>query len=109
VYVTPFPPTGERWQVSNSGGAQPRWRSDGRELYYLTLDGAMMAVSVGQGRKPELSAPKKLFQTQLYVRTTTDQYAVAGDGQRFLMMWPESQQQAQLRVVLNWPSLIDRR
>ena len=46
MYVVPYPPTGERWQVSSNGGVQPRWRADGRELFYLDLDGRLMHVAL---------------------------------------------------------------
>ena len=44
VYVQPFPATGEKWKVSAQGGGQPRWRGDGKEMFYRTGDGRMMAV-----------------------------------------------------------------
>ena len=46
VFVAPIPPTGERWQVAAAGGAEPRWRRDGRELFFLALDGTIMAPTI---------------------------------------------------------------
>src|SRR6185436_18370187 len=46
IYVSPLPPTGERWQVSPAGGVQARWRADGGELLYIAPEGAMMAVTI---------------------------------------------------------------
>jgi DNA-binding winged helix-turn-helix (wHTH) protein len=53
VYVTPFPPIGEPVQVSSGGGVQPVWRQDGRELYYLGLDGTLIAVEVRTGNRAQ--------------------------------------------------------
>lgn len=63
VYVTPFPPTGESWPVSSGGGVQPVWRQDGRELYYLGLDGTLNAVEVRPGERPQFSSRRALFHT----------------------------------------------
>src|SRR5712692_3112352 len=49
VYVRDFPAGSHKWQVSNQGGLLPRWRHDGRELFYLTPDGTLMAVTVNPG------------------------------------------------------------
>jgi Tol biopolymer transport system component len=50
VFVTPFPPTGAKWQISPSGGHQPLWSRDGRELFYVTSDQRIVAVSVSTSR-----------------------------------------------------------
>ncbi len=65
VYVTRFPPTGERWRVSARGGVQPVWCRDSRELYYLGLDGTLNAVELRPGNPPRFSTPKGLFPTGL--------------------------------------------
>ncbi|MBK5254578.1 MAG: hypothetical protein JJE39_00950 [Vicinamibacteria bacterium] len=49
TWVIPFPPTGEEWQISQTGGVQPRWSSDGNELFFLDPDGRLMAVSIPEG------------------------------------------------------------
>jgi hypothetical protein len=85
VYVAPWPATGERWQVSSSGGAEARWRGDGRELYYLSLDGVMMAVDVSYSPRLTLSAPRRLFDAGVLVNPRQNHYAVSRDGQRFLL------------------------
>ena len=62
VYVRPFPDSDrERWKVSSDGGKQPQWSRDGRELFYLTLAGAMMAVRVSETPGLSLGQPVKLF------------------------------------------------
>ena len=111
VYVKSFPPTGEKWQLSNAGGMQPRWRADGRELYYLAPDGTMMAVEI-TSPPPALkaSAPRALFKTRLSPQYGQDQYAVTRDGQRFLLIDPIVEDRLlPLRVIVDWPALFDKR
>jgi serine/threonine protein kinase len=109
VYVVPFPPTGERWQVSSAGGAQPRWRGDGRELYYLALDGTMMVVTFEGRTRSVVSTPRALFRTRLIVRANTDQYVVTSKGDRFLIMDPpRDDRPPELRVIVNWRGLLER-
>jgi hypothetical protein len=89
VYVGDFPEGHQKWQVSNQGGLLPRWRRDGRELFYLAPDGTLMAVSVNLGVTSEFGVPRALFATRAFFtpehRTWMNQYAVARDGQRFLL------------------------
>ena len=66
VFVVPFPPTGERWQISTSGGVQPEWRGDGRELFYLDPAGTLMAVT---------STPQQVSRQALRVRCSTRRLA----------------------------------
>ena len=51
VYVQAIPASGAKWQISPAGGAQPRWRRDGKELFYISTDQKLMAVSVKSGRR----------------------------------------------------------
>lgn len=105
VYVTHFP-TGERSQVSSGGGVQPVWRQDGRELYYLGLDGYLNAVAVRMGDRPEFST-RRLFSTGLLPSDNVEQYAASRDGQRFLLLKVvDDKNQSRIGVVLNWPSLL---
>ena len=89
AYVRDFPAGSYKWQISNQGGLHPQWRKDGRELFYLTLDGTLMAVAVNPGVSFEFGAPQPLFETGLrflpQYKIWMDQYAVSGDGQRFLL------------------------
>jgi hypothetical protein len=64
VYVRHFPNTGVKKQISTRGGAQGRWRHDGQELYYLTLDGKLMAVDIkASSSSIEPGTPQLLFNT----------------------------------------------
>lgn len=85
VFVVPFPPTGERWQISPSGGVQPRWRADGRELFYLDGSGQLMRVAIPDGDPRRAAAPEALFRTSLEASSVNDQYTPPADGQRFLI------------------------
>jgi Tol biopolymer transport system component len=109
VYVQTFPEPGGRWQVSSEGGAQVRWRDDGQELFFLALDGRLMAAPIRldpKARAIEVGAPTALFMTRLGrgVQTSNrQQYIVAPGGQRFLMnAIPEAAMASALTVVLNW-------
>jgi Tol biopolymer transport system component len=109
VYVVPFPPSGERWQLSTSGGVQPRWRADGREVFYLDPDGMMMSVSIPDGDPRKARPPQPLFRTTLEPSSANDQFAVTPDGQRFILRRPIGESggdQAPLTVIVNWRALV---
>jgi Tol biopolymer transport system component len=108
VYVTAFPAGGERWPVSRGGGVQPVWRQDGRELYYLGLDGILNAVEVHAGDRPQLSVPTRLFDTGLAAPSPwVEQYAVSRDGQRVLILKPvDKMVRNSIGVILHWPALL---
>ena len=108
VFVVPVPPTGERWQVSAGGGDQPRWRRDGRELFYLALDGTLMAVAVTSGRRFVASAPRPLFRTGLVVMPGYDQFDVGPDGRFLLTMPADPLEGTVIDIVLNWQSVLKR-
>ncbi|HEY6991435.1 MAG TPA: hypothetical protein VH369_23770 [Bryobacteraceae bacterium] len=85
VYVRNFPTGSQKWRVSTHGGCQPHWRRDGRELFYLTLDGTLMAVPIKAAAGFEAGPPQSLFETGLQIATIVmNQYAVSRDGRRFL-------------------------
>ena len=91
VYVRPFPGPGGQYQVSRSGGTQPQWRGDGRELFFLSLDGTLRAASVAAGPNGlEAETPQALFPTgvALAANTNRHQYSVAKDGSAFSSTCP---------------------
>jgi len=98
VWVQSFP-AGSKWQISSEGGSWPRFRRDGKELFYLAANGKLMAVEVKTSTSGlEFGASKPLFDTH-----TTDRYAVTADGQRFLMNTTvEESTSAPITVILNW-------
>ena len=107
VVVQPFPDAGGKWQVSSSGGAAPRWRADGKELYFLAPDATMVAVPVkAVGTSFEAGTPVRLFPTRIVgggtVAENRPQYAVAHDG-RFLINQPVAEATAApITLILNW-------
>jgi eukaryotic-like serine/threonine-protein kinase len=107
VYVRDFPEGRHKWQVSNQGGLQPHWRHDGRELFYLKLDGRLMSVAVNPGPSFDFGASQSLFTTGLRFLTPytiwMNQYAVSRDGQRFLLnrSLPERSHDA-ITAVIPW-------
>jgi Tol biopolymer transport system component len=107
VYVASFPEADQKVQISTNGGVQPRWREDSKELYYLSLDGKMMAVGIKGGTKIERDAPRILFDTGLDVRPLEDQYDVTHDGQRFLILNPVMETSlTPITITLKWPLLL---
>jgi eukaryotic-like serine/threonine-protein kinase len=104
VYVLPFPlGTGGKWQISTTGGLQPRWRADERELYYLAADGRVMSVPIRADGQFEHGEPHQLFQTRLdpSVLINDRNYEVAADGERFLVTTPLGTS-VPMTVVVNW-------
>jgi hypothetical protein len=107
VWVASFPAFDQRRRVSPQGGGIPFWRADGRELYYVTPAGKMMAVQVtpGPAGSLEFAAPVELFQTPFsQPLLTIDLYSPSRDGRRFLMIRPREAATARtpITVVVNW-------
>lgn len=106
VRATPWggAPAG-KWQISNGGGIEPRWRADGRELYYRSVTTFMAVPVKPDGTSFESRTPVKLMEVPrgLSLRNT---YDVTPDGQRFLIEEPQAADQLEPPIVLvNWPSL----
>ncbi len=104
IYVQDFPSPKGKWKVSTGGGAEARWRRDGRELFYIA-EGRMMAVDVRVGGAAfQAGIPRVLFETNLDPGTLgRNRYVVSPDGQRFLMITSSGQTElGALTVVLNW-------
>jgi len=104
VYVQSFPGSGGKRQISNGGGGCPRWRRDGRELFYYSGDGKLMAAPAPRGESFETSAPVPLFEFRAGVLVTRyASYAVTADGQRFLINEiVDTEPNAPLTVFTNW-------
>jgi hypothetical protein len=106
IYVQSFPLGGGKFQVSTGGGSQPRWRRDGKELYYLAADGKLMAVDVETAPKFEAGTPHALFDSRISNTSSYSfSYDASPDGQRFLIISPrqgESNTPAAITVVMNW-------
>jgi len=110
VYVRPFPPSDGEWTISIAGGQAPRWRGDGKELYFEAADGKMMAVPVKAvaGPKPSFEAgtPAALFDAHMATNVNSGlfEYDVTADGKRFLICTTIGSGAASppLTVVTNW-------
>jgi dipeptidyl aminopeptidase/acylaminoacyl peptidase len=116
VVVQTFPnPTKGKWTISASGGIEPRWRNDGRELFYLEPDGKLIARSVKTESTFEFGDREVLFQipfaTGLPLRA--HRYDVDADGKRFLVVPPPpgsgETSLATITAVVNWPALLRRK
>ena len=112
VYITSYPGRTGKWQVSVAGGHYPRWRGDGKELFFLRADSAtVMAVDLDlKDSVPRIGIPKELFPVHLArlswqnrLGSAWDPFEVAADGKRFLVNSPDQPQAAEpINVVVNW-------
>jgi serine/threonine protein kinase len=102
IYVATFPQIGGKWQVSSGGGDEPRWRRDGKELYFTVKDRQLMAAEVKSNSSAfETGVPTLLFEIQLSA-LGRNRYVVSGDGQRFLVSTRLDETVVPINVVLNW-------
>jgi Tol biopolymer transport system component len=105
VYVAPFPGPGGKWQVSSSGGRMPRWRRDGRELYFVAEDDTLMAAEVAASpNKFEVKNVRPLFRVNLApeARARSGSFEAAADGTRFIINASNNEAQPPITLVLNW-------
>jgi len=116
IYVQPFPTASDgRWTISEGGGSQPRWRSDGKELFYISADSKVVAVGVSTNPTFQAGPRKVLFQAPIWGGGMTRQalrYDVTPDGKRFLINTVPTDAVATLAqpitVVLNWTALLKK-
>jgi hypothetical protein len=112
IYVTSFRDARGKWQVSADGGEQPRWRGDGKEVYYIAPDGKLMAAPVTTGVNFDAGTSVALFQSgarPAISSNDTFDYGVSRDGQRFLNITQAKQEEAQpISVILNWSAKLNR-
>ena len=101
IFVTTFPETGGRWQVSQNGGREARWSKDGRELYFFAPDNRLMAAEVRSDAPSfEVGAIRPLFQSRRM--GLNYRYDVAKDGKRFLVNSGLPQEPSPITLVTNW-------
>lgn len=121
IYVVRFPDGGGKRRVSSDGGVTPVRRPDGKEIYFRSLDGMLMAAAVdAQGDEATTGRPQPLFPLQtnpISVRSDRDRYPEFGwvsfdateDGQRFLVWRGEnSSTPSPVHVVVNWRQELER-
>jgi serine/threonine protein kinase len=104
IYVRPFPGSGGKFQASTNGGLRPRWRRDGKELFFLSLENKVMAAEIKLGAaNVEVGAVLSLFPINPFGGGGRDIYDVTGDGQRFLVATPGVEESsAPVTLVANW-------
>jgi eukaryotic-like serine/threonine-protein kinase len=120
IYVRPFSPgsgaadvgsaSGGKWLISLGGGSEPRWRGDGKELFYVAPNGKLMAVEVTANPVFQAGAPAELFAAPARMGPSIlPRWDVAPDGKRFLFA-ALSQQTAStpFTVILNWQSTLKK-
>ena len=108
IYVLPFPGPGGKKQISAAGGILPRWRPDGKEIFYAASDRRLMAAEVSvKGGEMEVGAVRPLFGG---IRTGEGySYDVSADGQKFLVITaPERTSEEPLTVIENWTAGLNR-
>jgi Tol biopolymer transport system component len=115
VYVQTFPTPGRRWQISSSGGTEPRWRGDGAELYHLSADRKIMVASMRSSLEFRMSSPVKSSPVELFsVRAPSTSvyrrsYDVTRDGKRFLVSTLEANAPPPgIHLLLNWTAFLER-
>jgi serine/threonine protein kinase len=104
IVVQPFPVPTDKWQVSIGGGIQPRWRADGKELFFIAPDGKLMAASIAvSGATLVPGTPVALFLASPVpgAGTNKQEYVVSRDG-RFLINQPVEALTTPITLVLNW-------
>jgi Tol biopolymer transport system component len=108
VYVRPLESIDHRWQISSDGGKEPRWRNDGKELFYLSSDLSLMSTEIRGETAFHAQPARALFQTRAIRPTglTGQAYDVTSDGQRFLIKAAATN--TPIIVVLNWLSLVQQ-
>jgi len=108
VYVQPFLREGGKHRISPTGGRNPRWRADSKELFYVDGDGTMMAVPIEGSAQLEIGMPQALFSAAASGNNYS--YVVTRDGQRFLVNArpPGSGSAESLTVVVNWPATLQK-
>jgi serine/threonine protein kinase len=112
VYVRTFPPgeKDDQWSISSGGGAEPRWRGDGRELYFLSR-GRIMAVDISTTPTFHAGVPTLLFEVPVSRGTTSSahDWDVTKDGKRFLINAASSgSTSSPINVVVNWTAALKK-
>ncbi len=103
VYIQPFPSSAGRWQVSTAGGVRPKWRNDGKELFFFSSDQQIMTVDIRQnGSSLQLGTPHALFKANA-VNAPNGPYTVSADGKKFVINTVMSQSVTEpLTLIINW-------
>jgi Tol biopolymer transport system component/predicted Ser/Thr protein kinase len=110
IYVDAFPEPRGKKRISISGGRSPQLGAEGRDLFFVSPENKVMAVSLRLGAdKVEPSAPRELFQLPLRATAAGPTYQASRDGQRFLVLTNAETAPQSLNVIVNWPALLKKR
>jgi len=109
VFVVSFPQGGGKWQVSSGGGSQPRWRADGKGLFYISEDNKLMSVEIQeQGASLAIGKTQTLFQSNAFTGTGAS-YDVTSDGRKFIVASPLAPTSTTpLTLVTNWSAALKK-
>ena len=107
VYVRALESSSGEVRVSSEGGVAPRWRGDGRELFYIDDNGRLMAVPVRSLDPPSFGLPEALFDARIE-EASDRQYDVFPDGRRFLLNRSRVEEREPISVVLGWTAKLER-
>ena len=114
VYVRPFPVASDgNWKISQDCGAQPQWRRDGKELFFISADSKMMTVDTSTVATFVAGIPRALFPAPILgggAMFANNRYGVSPDGQRFLInsVLAGANAPAPITVVLHWTAGIEK-
>jgi eukaryotic-like serine/threonine-protein kinase len=106
IYVVSFPQPTEKWQISADGGQAPVWSRDGRELYYYSGNGKIMAAAIKPGPRFQFGVPKALFEARM--QGTNVSIDVSKEGRFLLPALVEQEASAPMTVVLNWAAALPK-
>ena len=111
ICVIPFLHGTGKWEVSAAGGVQPRWRWDGRELFYISTDNKIMSAEITeQGSSLLIGKVRSLFQVNPVPFAGGSNYDVTGDGKKFVVAsLAASQGSEPLTLVVNWITLLKQK
>ena len=108
VYIAPFPNAVGKWQVSRSGGTEPRWRGDGKEVFFLSPDNKLMAAAINAiGSNLQVGNAETLFEIHP-ANPPGYHYDVTNNGKRFLVDSSREGNVQPLALIVNWPSALNK-
>jgi Tol biopolymer transport system component len=112
IYVRSFPASGFKWPISNGGGSYPRWRRDGKELFFVAASGALMAVAVRPAQQGLDFGAATALPVTLVISggSFAYPYDIARDGQRILALAPVrgGRDSTSLTVLMNWEAVLKK-
>ena len=108
VFVQSYPPGSGKWQISINGGSEPKWRADGRELFFMSNSRVHAAEISAAGSRLEAGTPRELFEVRdLHGEMRRNRFVVTPDGKRFLVLTtPDRTDTTPLNVVVNWQAVL---